>query len=206
MKNTIKFLSGILLALTILFTSCKKEELIPMTLPDPGQNTGTDSTLNSTKDTVYAPAQDGLSRTFFNSSKQMVFTQDSINKNIDLSDDVIFGYIYNNDALGAELANTYAFSSPPLTTWHQKSTIFRKNVPAATYDNALYKSALLNAWNNATAYTGADEGGYIAPLAAGEIYAFQTEAGKYGLVKIIGIVPGQDPYANYLVFEVKMEK
>jgi hypothetical protein len=63
----------------------------------------------------------------------------------------------------------------------------------------------VNAWNNATSY-GVDQGGYIAPLAAGQVYAFQTEGGKYGLVKIINIVPGQDPYAHYLVFEVKMEK
>jgi hypothetical protein len=205
MKKSIQILSGFLFGLTIIITGCKKkEEVIPVT----SQNTTpADSTLAITKDTLYAPAGDGGSRTFFNSVKLLVFTQDSINKNLNLSDDVIFGYSFSTDpAVGAELANTYTFSATTLTGWHQKATIFRKNVSSAVYDSAFFKRAIVSAWNSATPYTGSGQGGYIAPLAVNEIYAFQTEAGKHGLVKIIAIKPGQDPYADYLVFQVKMEK
>jgi hypothetical protein len=205
MKNTIKILSGILLALSIIFTACKKEEVFPP-YKDSSNSANGDSTLNITGDTLYAPAGDGESRTFFNAKTQTVITENAGTATPSSTADVIFAYIYNTDSLGAELANTYAYGLTPLSGWTRSATIFRKNVPVATYDNAFYKRAIIDAWNNATAYTGSGEGGYIAPLSAGEVYAFQTEAGKSGLIKIISIVPGQDPYADYLVFQVKMEK
>ena len=203
MKKIIIISSAILFGLAITFTGCKKkkEEVIPVTQ----NNTPIDTTLNITKDTLYAPAGDGGSRTFFNSAKLLVYTQAQINSNLALSDDVIFAYSFSTDpAVGAELSNTYSFSATTLTGWHQKATIFKKSVPASVYDAAFYKRAIVDAWNNATAYSPPQ--GYIAPLAVGEIYAFQTEAGKHGLVKILAIMPGQDPYADYLVFQVKMEK
>jgi hypothetical protein len=203
MKKIIKISSAILFGLAITFTGCKrkKEEVIPASQPA----TVADTTLNVTKDTLYAPASDGGSRTFFNSAKLLVYTQAQINSNLALSDDVIFAYSFSTDStIGAELSNTYTYSGNVLTGWHQKATIFRKNVPAAVYDAALYNRAIDNAWNNATAYSPPQ--GYIAPLAVDQIYAFQTEAGKHGLVKILAIKPGQDPYADYLVFQVKMEK
>jgi hypothetical protein len=205
MKNIIKISSGILLGLTMIFTACKKEEVFPPYV-DPNNSENGDSTLNITTDTVYAPAGDGESRTFFNAKTQTVITEKAGTANPASTADVIFAYIYNNDSLGAELANTYAYGLTPLTGWTRTATIFRKNVPASTFDNAFYKRAILDAWANATPYTGANEGGYIAPLAVGEVYAFETEAGKHGLIKILTIVPGQDPYNHYLTFKVKTEK
>jgi hypothetical protein len=205
MKKIIKISSVILLGLAITFAGCKKkkEEVIPANQ----SSMSGDTTLNVTKDTVYAPGGDHKSRTFFNSAKLLVFTKDSIDKNLALSDDVIFGYSFSNDVtIGAELSNTFTFSADSLKNWHQKATIFRKNVTSAVFDSAHFKRALISAFNGATAYTGGGQGGYIAPLALNEVYAFQTAAGKYGLVKILAIKPGQDPYADYLVFQVKMEK
>ncbi|MFL5729422.1 MAG: hypothetical protein ACJ75J_08030 [Cytophagaceae bacterium] len=208
MKNIISMTSALSLGLLILFSACKKEEDFPAPSGSNGSisTQSTDTTLAITTDTLYPPAGDNKSRTFFNSGKQLVFTADTINKNLDFSDDVIFAYIYNNDSTGAELANTYAYSATTLTNWHLKATIFRKNVPSATFDNAMFKRSVVDAWNSATPYTGTNQGGYIASLAAGQVYAFQTEAGKHGLVKIITIYPGADPYKDKLVFQVKMER
>jgi hypothetical protein len=205
MKNIIKISSGILLALTMIFTACKKEEVFPPYVEKDYGSLG-DTTLHIKTDSIFPPAGDFESWTFFNAKTLTVIKENEGNSDLPSTADVIFAYSYNNDpAFGAQLSNTYAYSLTPLTGWTRTATIFRKNVPASDFDNALYKRAIINGWNNATALPEA-ESGYIAALAEGQVYAFKTQAEKHGLIKIIKIVPGQNPYTNYLKFQVRMEK
>jgi hypothetical protein len=208
MKNFIKISSAILLGLIIGFAGCKKkDEVTPDPAPSKFNTTKFDSTLIVMHDTMYAPANDKGSRTFFNSDMLQTLTAQQINANVNLSDGVIFGYFFSNDTSGAVIANTYAYFDPSITsTWHKKATIFRKNVPLSDYTNAGSYNDVLNAWNAATPYSGTNSGGFIYKLVADQVFAYNTEAGKKGLIRIISLIPGNNPYSDYVLFEIKMQK
>jgi hypothetical protein len=210
MKKIIKISTGIIFAFTIIFTACKKkkEDIKPVDpLPSKFNTTKFDSTMFVVHDTIYAPANDKGSRSFFNSDTLRVLTSNQISAKLSLSDGVIFGYFYSSDTSGSVIANTYAYFDTTLTSgWHKKTTIFRKNVPLASYTNAGTLNDILAAWNVATPYTGPNSGGYIYKLANDQVFAYTTQAGKVGLIRIISIVPGNNPYTNYVLFEIKMQK
>lgn len=208
MKEILKTSSGIILGLTVIFTGCKKEDKVIPRDPGPSKfnTTSYDSTMLVMHDVIYAPANDKGSRTFFNSDSLQVLTANQIDAKLSLSDGVIFGYFYSSDSSGSVLANTYAYFDTSLTSgWHKKTTVFRKNVPLATYTSVGTSSDIVNAWTAATPYSGTNSG-YIQKLAVDQVYAYTTQAGKVGLIRIISIVPGNDPYADYLTFEIKMQK
>jgi hypothetical protein len=208
MKKSIRISSGVLLLFTIIFTACKKEEIVPLPPPPSKLNTTNfDSTMFVMHDTMYAPANDKGSKTFFNSETMMVLTAQQINAALDLSNAVIFGYFYSSDTSRAVIANTYAYFDTTQTSgWHKKATIFRKNVPLSSYTSVSTANDILNAWNAATPYAGADSGGNIYKLSEDQVFAYTTEEGKVGLIRIIFLKPGNNPYTDYIVFEIKMQK
>jgi hypothetical protein len=208
MKNIIKISSCILFSLALISAGCKKKkEIIPDPPPLKFNATKFDSTMFVMHDTLYAPANDKGSRSFFNSDTMKVLTSNQINAKINLSDGIIFGYFYSSDTSGSVISNTYAYFDTTLTSgWHKKATIFRKNVPLASYTNVATLNDIINAWNAAAPLTGFNAGGYIDKLGVDQVYAFTTEPGKKGLIRIISIVPGNNPYTNYLLFEIKMQK
>ncbi|HXA01205.1 MAG TPA: hypothetical protein VNW99_04405 [Cytophagaceae bacterium] len=208
MKKIIRILSGTLFGLAIMFSSCKKkDEVVPDPQPSKFNTTKFDGTMFVIHDTIYAPAHDKGSRSFFNSDTLKVLTSNQINAKLSLSDGVIFGYFFSSDTSGSVIANTYAYFDTILTSgWHKTTTIFRKNVPLSSYINVATSNDILNAWNAATPYTGTNSGGYIYKLAVDQVFAYTTQAGKVGLIRIISVIPGNNPYSDYVLFEIKMQK
>jgi len=207
MEKIIKISTCIVFSLALISAGCKKKkEIIPDPPPSKFNTTKFDSTMFVMHDTIYAPANDKGSRSFFNSDTMKVLTSNQINAKINLSDGIIFGYFYSNDTSGAVISNTYAYYDTTLTSgWHKKATKFRKNVPLASYTNVATSNDIINAWTVAT-QPGVNAEGYIDKLAVDQVYAYTTEPGKVGLIRIISIVPGNNPYTNYLLFEIKMQK
>jgi hypothetical protein len=209
MKRNIQISSGVFFLLVIIFMGCKKDEELTPILPSPPRfnTTSFDSTMFVMHDTMYAPANDKGSKTFFNSETLMVLTAQQINAAISLSNGVIFGYFYSSDSSRAVIANTYAYFDTAQTSgWNKKATIFRKNVPLASYTSVGTANDILNAWNAATPYSGANSGGNIYKLSEDQVFAYNTEEGKVGLIRIIFLKPGNNPYTDYIVFEIKMQK
>jgi hypothetical protein len=210
MNKIIKISSAVFLALLIIFTGCKKkEEVVPQVPASAKFNTTPydSSAMFVMHDTLYAPAHDNGSRTFFNSKTLTALTANQIDANLSLSDSVIFGYFFStNDTTGGVLANTYAYFDTTITSgWHKTTTIFRKSVPLASYTSAATSNDITNAWNAATPYTSPGSGGFIYKLAVDQVYAYTTQ-GKIGLIRIISMIPGNNPYADYVLFEIKMQK
>jgi hypothetical protein len=156
-------------------------------------------------DTLFPPAGDLGSRTFYNIKKGMVLTGDYINKNPALSYDIAFAYFYHNDAdTMACLTNLYAYPYQSNDKWKKSVTFFRKGVTPMTYRLCNTNSDLAMAYDQAE--VPASLQGTAYKLAPEDVIAFKTENQKFGLVKIKSLIPGNNPYQNYLTLEVKVQR
>jgi hypothetical protein len=156
-------------------------------------------------DTLFPPAGDLGSRTFYNIKKGIVMTGDYINKNPTFSYDIAFAYFYHNDkdTLGC-LTNLYAYPYQSNDEWKKSVTFFRKGVTPMTYRLCNTNSELALAYENAEAPKNLQGTAY--KLSQDDVIAFKTENQKFGLVKIKSLVPGNNPYKNYLTVEVKVQR
>jgi hypothetical protein len=156
-------------------------------------------------DTLFPPAGDLGSRTFYNIKTGMVLTGDYINKHPNLSYDIAFAYFYHNDkdTLGC-LTNLYAYPYQSNDKWKKSVTFFRKGVSPITYRLCNTNSDLAIAYDHAE--TPRNLQGTAYKLLADEVISFKTENQKFGLIRIKDQVPGNDPYKNYITLEVKVQR
>jgi hypothetical protein len=164
-----------------------------------------DTSIAIYHDTLFPPAGDQGSRTFYNLKTGMVLTGDYINKHPNLSYDIAFAYFYHNHAdTLACLTNLYAYPYQSNDKWKKSVTFFRKGVPPVTYKLCNTNSDLALAYEHADAPGSLQGTAY--QLSADQVIAFKTENQKFGLIKIKNLVPGNDPYRSYLTFEVKTQR
>ncbi len=114
-------------------------------------------------------------------------------------------YYYNTidfNALGSPGSNItgiYSGSNAPEYWTAKNTTYFSRNIiniPVASFDNAINDSLII-------ANTFANGGRKAKSLAANQIWAFQTQAGKFGLIKVIQ-VDGQE--SGSVKIAVKMQQ
>jgi hypothetical protein len=169
------------------------------------ERTVADTSIAVYYDTLFPPAGDLGSRTFYNLKAGMVLTGDYINQHPNLSYDIAFAYFFHNhsDTLAC-LTNLYAYPYQNNDNWKKSVTFFRKGVAPMTYKLCNTNSELALAYEQAEAPNNLKGTAYR--LSADEVIAFKTENQKFGLIKIKNLVPGNNPYKNYLTIEVKTQR
>ena len=214
MKTT-RILCFILLGAAIGISSCKnKTKIMNATIdslrqigdktPAAGISQTIDSSLAIYHDTLYPPAGDYGSRTFFHLKNGMVYTGQAVNQKPVLSADIIMAYFYHNDSdTSATLTNLYTFPYPQ-NKWKQTMTLFRKGISEEAYQLSNTNSDLKTAFHNSS--KAEDSQGAVYKLASNDIIAFKTERNQYGLIRVKNLVPGNNPYKSYLAFEMKVQR
>jgi hypothetical protein len=163
-----------------------------------------DSSLAIHYDTLFPPAGDDGSRTFFHLKDGLVYTGQMINNKPALSKDIIMAYFYHNDSdTSATITNMYAFPYH-YNNWKKSMTLFRKGISDEVYQLCNTNSDLVTAFHSPSKTS--DIHGIAFKLAANDIIAFKTEQNKYGLIRVKSLVPGNNPYKNFLTFEMKVQK
>jgi hypothetical protein len=216
--NTVRFLCFVLLGAIIGTTGCEnKTEVtnatidslrrIGDTVPSTQQvsiKQGIDTSLAIFHDTLFPPAGDYGSRTFFNLKNGLVYTGAAVNEKPVLSGDIIMAYFYHNSSdTSATLTNLYTFPYPQ-NNWKKTMTLFRRGISEEAYNYSNTNSDLKSAFHNSSKAD--DSRGFVHKLAPNDIIAFKTEYNKYGLIRVKHLVPGNDPYKSYLSFEMKAQK
>lgn len=150
-----------------------------------------------------APSADRSSKTFFASLTGQTFSVDEVADDIDnLSGLVDFGYFFETNA---------AFSSPntyqsydlgpngdqwdPLNVTSFKSTI----LTPAEFDALTESQDLIDAYDD----NAADRTNVITELTVDDIISFRTDNEKYGLIKVVRLVPG-DNSSGEIEIEVRI--
>jgi hypothetical protein len=216
--KTARILSFILLGTTIGLSSCKDKAKITNATIDSLRQAGglvppiqaanipqpIDSSLAIFQDTLFPPAGDYGSRTFFHLKNGMVYTGQAVNQKPTLSGDIIMAYFYHNDTdTSATLTNLYTFPYPQ-NNWKQSMTLFRKGISEEAYQFSNTNSDLKTAFHNSS--KAESEKGAVYKLASNDIIAFKTERNQYGLIRVKHLIPGNNPYKSYLAFEMKVQR
>ncbi|HXA02080.1 MAG TPA: hypothetical protein VNW99_08835 [Cytophagaceae bacterium] len=163
-----------------------------------------DSSLAIYYDTLFPPAGDDGSRTFFHLKNGLVYTGQAVNEKPALSKDIVMAYFYHNDPdTLATLTNMYTFPYP-YNNWKKTMTLFRKGVSDEAYQLCNTNSDLANVFHHSSKADSIYGAAY--KLAAHDIIVFKTEQNKYGLIRVKNLVPGNNPYKNFLTFEMKVQK
>jgi hypothetical protein len=163
-----------------------------------------DSSLLIYNDTLFPPAGDNASRTFFHLKDGLVYTGKAINDQPSLSENIILAYFYHNDSdTLATLTNMYTFPYHD-NNWKKTMTLFKKGVSDEVYQLCNTNSDLITAFQNPSKTDSVYGAAY--KLAARDIIAFKTEENKYGLIRVKNLVPGNNPYKNFMTFEMKVQK
>ncbi|MFL5730183.1 MAG: hypothetical protein ACJ75J_11915 [Cytophagaceae bacterium] len=200
--------------MAVIFTACQaKNEKITMATIDSLRKygdtvqvstTARDSSLVVFYDTIFPPAGDQGSRTFFHINDRLIYTGQTISQKPTLSKGIVMAYFYHNDPdTSATLTNMYAF---PYDTdkWKKSMTHFRKGISEEAYQLSNTNSDLSTAFHRSLHPDSAQGAAY--KLAPNDIIAFKTEQNKYGLIKIKHVEPGNNPYKNFLTFEMKVQR
>ena len=162
------------------------------------------TTLSIYNDTLFPPAGDEGSRTFFHLSNGLVYTGQTLTEKPDLSKDIIMAYFFHNDSdTSATLTNLYTFPYH-YNHWKKSTTLFRKGISEEVYKLCNSNSDLITAFHRSSKADSVYGAAYN--LSKNDIIAFKTEQNKYGLIKVKNLVPGNDPYKNFLTFEMKVQK
>jgi hypothetical protein len=163
-----------------------------------------DSSLAIYNDTLFPPADDYGSRTFFNLKNGLVYTGQAVNEKPALSTDIIMAYFFHNDNdTSATLTNMYAFPYH-FNNWKKTMTVFKKGVSEEAYLLCNTNSDLVTAFDHSPKTDKIYGAAYN--VVTNDIIAFKTERNKYGLIKVKDLVPGNNPYKNFLTFEMKVQK
>jgi hypothetical protein len=181
-SGTIAITAATTLKLTVLDKDDQESsKTVTITVTDPEANFSSYSAV-----LLNDAVADGSSATFFDSKtgKALKIAEAST---------ADFGYLYDQDYVkitGACLisAKQYALSKNYTTTALANETSFKKASGVAFAD--LKVSTIASAYTNGTApttVTGYPAGTIIPVLAANDIYAFKTAAGKYGVLKVISV-------------------
>jgi hypothetical protein len=211
--NTFRFLCLALLG-TVIGTGCENKTEVTKATIDSLRQIGDaiptadkqviDTSLAIYHDTLFPPAGDYGSRTFFNLKNGLVYTGAAVNQKPALSGDIIMAYFYHNSSdTSATLTNLYTFPYPQ-NNWKKTMTLFRRGISEEAYNYSNTNSDLKSAFHNSS--KAGDSKGSVHKLAANDIIAFKTEHNKYGLIRVKHLVPGNDPYKSYLSFEMKAQK
>jgi len=139
-----------------------------------------------------APTGNAESETFFSTSTGEIYSQNEVlNTSEPVSATIDFGYFYGATA-NATLASPDAYPQEiynGLSGWNQtNSTVFRStNLSIEAFD-AIASSQGDLVEGEFEAGTALDSPGRATGLADGVVFAFQTEDGRFGLVKVIEVV------------------
>jgi hypothetical protein len=163
-----------------------------------------DTSLALFYDTLFPPAGDEGSRTFFHLKTGLVYTGQAIKEKPELSKDIIIAYFFHNDSdTSATLTNLYTFPYHN-NNWKKTVTLFRRGISNEVYKLCNTNSDLVTAFHDSTRTEKIY--GLAYKLKPNDIIAFKTEQNKYGLMMIKHLVPGNNPYKNFLTFEMKVQK
>ncbi|HLF33573.1 MAG TPA: hypothetical protein VI583_05025 [Cyclobacteriaceae bacterium] len=128
---------------------------------------------------LYAPLGDKSAESFFSTNTGLTYSPAEVNASSEvISDDIDFGYYYGvTDE--ASLASPAGYESTvfaaQVSTWSVKNDILFKST---TLDASAFSELSTEADIDEVFAAGADEGNIISGLIAGDVIAFQTDAGK----------------------------
>jgi hypothetical protein len=158
---------------------------------------------------LYAPTADKTSKTFFSSTTGTTYDVTGFSSN---SATIDFGYFY-----GASNHATLASASDYLTTAYDIATLYpsaTKNVTTfakatVTYASITKSADIASAYTTGTLATdGSNPAGgatRVKLLAAGNVIAFKTAAGKYGVANVVA-TSGTDAAGGSITLDVKVQK
>ena len=155
---------------------------------------------------LYAPLQDGSKACALATSTGETYTQSQAKTNA-ASVDILYFYSNTAKASFGCPADALTTAYTDLDTWSVKNkTQFATST--VNFDNLATPQALEDAFTNgtlATNGTGSDASARIYDLKAGNVVAFKTAAGKYGVLKVVKV---QGTYNNgdYIEINVKVQK
>lgn len=197
------FLLGMIVSLGF-FTSCDENEGEDITV-------NTDTVKVYSAKLLFAPTSDSTSLTFFKYSTGATVAVTDFQAN---SADIDFGYFYGNTAKAAlaspsdylttayDLAALYPNATRNVTTFASTTVVYADVVTGAAIE-AAYTNGTLSTDGNSNAAT------RIYNLKDGDVVAFKTAAGEYGLIKINAVVDADNDglyYGDedYMSIEVKV--
>lgn len=142
-----------------------------------------------------APLAEGNSETFFSTSTGEIYSFDEVvGTSEPVSSTIDFGYFYGNTALASLLSpdnvnwtNTVQYD---MNEWTERNTtVFRTTTVGATEFDAI-SSSEADLLESAFVEFGTDvpNPGRVSGLEANDVIAFQTEDGRFGLVKIVEVI------------------
>jgi hypothetical protein len=153
------------------------------------------------------------SKTFFSSKTGLTY---SVTEAIEAANkpNIDFGFLYDQE-FATTKACLVSFDQYSLTnnyaaqlTGTLNATIFKTVSAAATYDNAANAAALKTAYDNASviaAFGSYAEGKLAKVLSDGNILAFKTNGGKYGLIKIVTITRNTESANNTQTMDISVK-
>ncbi len=213
---TFKTLAFLALAANVVLFSCKKKDDTPTpTTTNNTTVTDSNSLVTNMTDTIYTAAGDSGSRTFLNGGDGVIYTGTQIGQK-NLGPTMVLGYDFNTDTsskmayYGASITDAYAF--PVSYSWTNSTTI--TNFKTVTLDSAGFTALSQASVETTYKSSSATAASAVYKITPGQVIAFLTASGKYGVIRVIKIVtvytgtPGSSPtspYSTYLVFSLKME-